>query len=105
MFLIIYICSSLYKMERVIKDIKQYSMIETKKRLRRLNLETSVMSNYTIHKDDKRKELYRKRHHRDNIDDAMSAGSLSWYLLWNKPTLNDSIKDYERRFNIEYICL
>jgi hypothetical protein len=61
--------------------------------------------NYTIHKDEKRKELYLKRHHRDNIDDPMTAGSLSWYLLWNKPTMKDSIKDYERRFNIEYICL
>ena len=59
--------------------------------------------NYTIHKDDKRKELYRKRHYRDNIDDPMSAGSLSWYLLWNKKTLEASIKEYERRFGMIHI--
>ena len=58
-------------------------------------------NNYTIHKDDKRKELYRKRHHKDNIDDPMSAGSLSWWLLWNKPTIEQSVRDYKKRFNIE----
>ena len=57
--------------------------------------------NYTIHKDDKRKELYRKRHHKDNIDDPMSAGALSWWLLWNEPTIEQSVRDYKKRFNIE----
>ena len=57
--------------------------------------------NYTIHKDEKRKELYRKRHHKDNINDPMSAGALSWWVLWNLKTINDSIRDYEKRFNIE----
>ena len=59
--------------------------------------------NYTIHKDDKRKDLYRRRHHKDKINNAMSAGSLSWFLLWNKTTLEASIKEYERRFGIIYI--
>ena len=59
--------------------------------------------NFTIHKDDKRKELYRKRHHKDKIDEPMTAGSLSWWLLWNEPTLEASIKDYERRFGMIYI--
>jgi len=59
--------------------------------------------NFTIHKDEKRKELYRKRHHKDKIDDPFSAGALSWYLLWNKPTLKESIKDYEEIFGIFYV--
>ena len=59
--------------------------------------------NYTIHKDKKRKELYRKRHHKDKIDDPMSAGSLSWYLLWNKEDLEASIKDYEQRFGFRFV--
>ncbi len=59
--------------------------------------------NYTIHKDEKRRDLYRKRHIHDKIDEPMSAGGLSWYLLWNKPTLEESIKDYERRFDMIYI--
>ena len=58
--------------------------------------------NFTIHKDEKRKELYKKRHHRDKIHDPMTAGALSWWLLWNKKTLKDSIEDYEDRFGIIY---
>ena len=59
--------------------------------------------NFTIHKDKKRRDLYRKRHHKDKIDEPMAPGSLSWFLLWNKTTLEASIKEYERRFGIIYI--
>jgi hypothetical protein len=47
--------------------------------------------------------LYRKRHANDKIDEPMTAGALSWWILWNKPTLEASIKDYARRFKIKYI--
>ena len=87
---------------------KRYKAIfydRNKKKVKTTQFGSSNHENYTIHKDDKRKELYRKRHHKDNIDDPLSAGSLSWYLLWNKLTLEASIKDYERRFGMIYICL
>ena len=58
--------------------------------------------NFTIHKDEKRRELYRKRHRKNKIDDPFSAGALSWYLLWNKPTLKESIEDFEDKFGIIY---
>ena len=29
-----------------------------------------------------------------------TAGALSRWVLWNKPTLNESIKDYKKRFNL-----
>ena len=44
---------------------------------------------------------YRRRHKGDNLKDATSAGALSYYLLWNEPTLKASIRDYERRFKID----
>ena len=59
------------------------------------------MSDYTIHKDDERKERYLNRHRkRENWDDYMTAGSLSRWILWNKPTLASSISDYKRRFKL-----
>ena len=86
---------------------KRYKAIfydRNNKKVKTIQFGDKRYENYTIHKDEKRKELYLKRHHRDNIDDPMTAGSLSWYLLWNKPTLKASIKDYERRFGVKYIC-
>jgi len=59
--------------------------------------------NFTIHKDKKRRDLYRKRHHKDKIDEPMSAGSLSWWVLWNEPTLEASIKEYKRKFGMIHI--
>jgi hypothetical protein len=64
---------------------------------------SSFHENFTIHRDKQRRELYRKRHHKDKIDEPYSAGALSWWILWNKPTLEASIKDYARRFKIKYI--
>ena len=45
---------------------------------------------------------YRRRHKGDKLDE-ISSGSLSYYLLWNLPTLRASIKDYEKRFKIKII--
>lgn len=53
---------------------------------------------YTIHKDEERKERYIKRHAKDNLTDPLSAGALSMFILWNKPTIEESLKDYLTRF-------
>ena len=58
------------------------------------------MSDYTKHKDQARKQRYMNRHKsRENWENPMSAGSLSRYILWNKPTLRASINDFKNRFN------
>jgi hypothetical protein len=59
------------------------------------------MSDYTKHKDAARKQRYMSRHKRNEAwGSPKTAGSLSRYVLWNKPTLRDSIRDYKRRFNL-----
>lgn len=58
-------------------------------------------SDYTIHKDPERKDRYIARHRaRENWNDPTTAGSLALYILWNKPTLEASIRDYKKRFNL-----
>jgi len=48
---------------------------------------------------------------RENWQNPMSAGSLSRYILWNKPTLRASIADYKtdlifsKKFNTFIISL
>ena len=56
-------------------------------------------SDYTINKDKNRKELYLVRHaSREDWNNPFTAGSLSRWILWNKPTLQASIRDYRSRF-------
>ena len=60
------------------------------------------MSDFTIHKDKKRKERYIKRHQaNEDWNDPLTAGFWSRWLLWNKPTLKASINDMEKRFDIK----
>ena len=55
-------------------------------------------SDYTKHRDTKRRSRYIHRHARnENWRNMKSAGALSRYILWNKPTLRGSVKDYRRR--------
>jgi hypothetical protein len=59
------------------------------------------MSDFTIHKDVSRKERYLKRHHaRENWNDPTTPGSLSRWILWNKPNLDTAIKAYRIRFKL-----
>jgi hypothetical protein len=57
------------------------------------------MSDFTLHKDVARRERYFNRHRNNETwSDPLTAGSLSRYILWNKPSLRASIADYKRRF-------
>lgn len=51
--------------------------------------------------DESKKEAYLKRHRvNENWNDPKSAGALSRWILWNKPTISASIKDYKARFGL-----
>ena len=63
----------------------------------------SSYDDYTITNDNRRKALYSKRHINDNITDLNFAGCWSMNLLWNKKTIDASIKDMEKRFKITII--
>ena len=54
---------------------------------------SSEHDNYTIHKDPERKRLYRIRHHKDNLDNPYHAGFWAYHVLWNKTSLDESMKD------------
>ena len=61
---------------------------------------------YTRTKDISQKQRYTNRHKsRENWSKSgvNSAGFWSKHLLWNKPTISDSIKDIEKRFNVNII--
>ena len=53
------------------------------------------------HLDKDRKNRYIQRHKvREDWSIPDSKGTLSRYILWNKDTLSESIKDYRKRFNV-----
>ena len=57
---------------------------------------------YTIHKDIKRKTNYEARHIvRENWNDPTTAGFWSKWILWNKPTIEQSLKSTIKQFNLD----
>jgi len=76
------------------------------KSVKTIHFGASGMSDYTLHKDPKRKERYEKRHKaREDWNNPMTAGALSKWILWNKPDFKESVDDFIQRFNLEGECL
>lgn len=63
-------------------------------------------SDYTIHKDVERQKRYLQRHQaRENWGKSgvNTPGFWSRWILWNKPSLEASIKNTETKFNIRIV--
>ena len=63
-------------------------------------------SDMTQHKSEVRKKRYIDRHKaRENWNDPKTAGFMSRWLLWNKPTLTESIRNINKRFPFVHVSL
>ena len=83
------------------KDKKFRATFERDGRVKNVDFGAKGMSDFTLHKDPARKRNYIARHQaRENFNAPDTAGALSRWVLWNKPSLKASIADYKRRFNL-----
>lgn len=52
--------------------------------------------------DKKKKRAYLARHKKnEDWNDPKTPGALSRWILWNKPTLKESIKHYVKKFHMD----
>ena len=60
------------------------------------------MSDFTKHKNVTRRARYLKRHtgKGEKWSQPDTAGALSRWILWNKPTFKASVADFRRRFRV-----
>lgn len=73
-----------------------------RKRIRTTHFGQKGASDYTLNHDKERKQKYIKRHEKnENWNDAMSAGALSRFILWNRTSIRQSYLDYRNRFNLK----
>lgn len=69
--------------------------------LKTIHFGDSLHSDYTIHKDPARKKLYIMRHEKnENWKNPDTAGFWARWLLWNKPSLKDSIAWVKKNLGI-----
>ena len=58
-------------------------------------------TDYTLSKDKERRDRYLERHKaNENWNKPDTPGALSRWILWNQPTLKESISDFKTRFHL-----
>jgi hypothetical protein len=92
----------IYKMvvEIVIKKStnknKKYDAIFNNKKI---SFGSALYEDYTMHKDDKRKSNYIKRHSaNEDWSDYETAGFWARWILWESPTLEEAVKNLNKKF-------
>ena len=69
-----------------------------------VNFGAKGYQDFTMHKDESRKKLYIQRHQaNEDWKNVKTAGFWSRWLLWNKPTIQQSIDDIENKFSLNII--
>jgi hypothetical protein len=84
------------------KDKKYMVLIDNKK----VHFGQKGFTDFTINKNPEKKKLYISRHKKRenwNKSGIETAGFWAKHILWNKPTLRESISDTEKNFNINII--
>ena len=81
---------------------KKYDLLDKNKKYI-LSFGDARFEDYTMHKDPDRKERYINRHKKREVwtaEGIKTAGFQSRWIIWNLPTLEASIRDVNKRFNI-----
>lgn len=88
-------------------EVKLYKLKNHKKKFKAVTPKKTIYfgasgySDFTKHKDEERKKRYLARHRKENWNTLYKAGTWARYILWNKPTLKESIKNMEKKFKIK----
>ena len=92
----------LLRVEKLSGDTHKYKAVfDNDGRTKSTKFGASGMDDFTLAKNVEQRDRYRTRHAKDlKTNDPTRAGYLSWFILWNKPTIEASIADYRRRFNM-----
>ena len=84
-----------------VSDKPKYKYFIITKDGRRVYFGAKNYEDYTIHKDDKRKEAYISRHKKREdwtISGIDTAGFWSRWFLWEKPTKKEALEYIKSRF-------
>ena len=67
---------------------------------KKIHFGDSRYQDFTKHKDPERKKAYLSRHKKDNFNNPLYPSFYSTNLLWNKPTLKESIQATNNKYNV-----
>jgi hypothetical protein len=85
------------------KSDKKYMVVlrQESGRKRTVHFGAKGMDDYTKTGDVEQKSRYIERHKdKENWNDPMTAGFWAKHILWNKPTVQSSLAETKRNFNL-----
>lgn len=91
-----------YTLTRSKRRDKKYAFIIDDGSTKTVNFGQTGYEDYTNHHDNDRKRGYISRHNNERKfwthkkDNLRRAAYLSRFLLWNKPTIKESVRDVEK---------
>ena len=83
---------------------KKFKMVfydTARKKIKSISFGAVGYESYPDHQDLQRKQNYISRHSNERWDEPMTSGSLSRWILWEKPTLSGAYKAYRQRFDYQ----
>jgi hypothetical protein len=86
------------------KDKKLMAVFDIDGLIKKVHFGSRYSQTYLDHNDNLKKSYYIKRHAAlgtEDITNPLTPAALSRFILWNKPTLEESIKDYMNRFKLK----
>jgi hypothetical protein len=85
-----------------LKTKKYKVIIDDGKKKKTIHFGAKGYEDYTIHKNNERKYRYIDRHKsKEDWQDPFTAGFWALHTLWNKPTIQGSLNDIKRNFDIK----
>ena len=85
-----------------LKTKKYKVVVDDGKKKKTIHFGAKGYEDYTIHKNTERKYRYIDRHKsKEDWQDPFTAGFWALHALWNKPTLQGSLNDIKRNFDIK----
>jgi hypothetical protein len=83
-------------------DKKFVALFEVDGRSRNVHFGSATSQTYVEGADEKKRNAYIKRHSalNEDWDNPITPGSLSKWILWTEPNINDAIKAFIKKYNL-----
>ena len=87
---------------RLAKSTRRHKKYQIEVHGRPIHFGAEGYEDFTTHKDPARKARYLKRHSKEDwsADGIDTAGFWARWILWNKATIEQSVRDVNKRFGL-----
>ena len=85
------------------KDKKLLAIFAVGDKIVKTHFGSKFSETFIDHNNPLKKANYIKRHKAlgtEDYEDPFTPASLSMYILWNKPTFEESLEDFKKKFNL-----